>query len=134
MIWEVIHYTSELTLWEIQRVNSYLATKYWITLDQSIPQDYVSASGELYWDWMANSWYKYNITVIGRDDISQLNQKQSKSRSSINADWLVTVWLWMIAPSNESNTNVFDADWSYMAFWDDDWMCLRKNIKYKKFD
>lgn len=62
------------------RIQSYLAIKYGITLGvQGTSQDYVDSSGSVIWDQSANSGYNYDIAGIGRDDASELNQKQSKS-------------------------------------------------------
>ncbi|WP_243471520.1 LamG-like jellyroll fold domain-containing protein [Winogradskyella sp. MH6] len=62
------------------RIQSYLAIKYGITLGTNgTSQDYVDSDGTVIWDQSANSGYNYDIAGIGRDDISELNQKQSSS-------------------------------------------------------
>lgn len=62
------------------RIQSYLAVKYGITLGTNgTSQDYVDSDGTVIWDQSANSGYNYDIAGIGRDDISELNQKQSSS-------------------------------------------------------
>lgn len=65
---------------ERNRIQSYLAIKYGITLGvNGTTQDYVDAAGNVIWDQSANTGYNYDIAGIGRDDDSGLNQKQSKS-------------------------------------------------------
>ncbi|OIQ22862.1 LamG-like jellyroll fold domain-containing protein [Lacinutrix sp. MedPE-SW] len=65
------------------RIQSYLAIKYGITLGvNGTSQDYVDSQGNIIWDQSANAGYNYDITGIGRDDASELNQKQSKSVNS----------------------------------------------------
>ncbi len=65
---------------ERNRIQSYLAIKYGITLGvNGTSQDYVDSSGTVIWDQSANSGYNYDIAGIGRDDDSDLNQKQSSS-------------------------------------------------------
>jgi hypothetical protein len=66
---------------ERNRVQSYLAIKYGITLGvNGTTQDYVNSDGNVIWDQSTDSGvYNYDITGIGRDDASELNQKQSRS-------------------------------------------------------
>lgn len=61
------------------KIESYLAAKYGITLSQTTAQNYLNSSGTIYWNGSTNSGYNKNLTIIGRDDASALNQKQSKS-------------------------------------------------------
>ena len=81
---EVITYTSRkddanLTQ-ERNRIQSYLGIKYGITLGTNgTSQDYVDSDGTVIWDQSVNSGYNYDIAGIGRDDASELNQKQSRS-------------------------------------------------------
>nr|WP_321222405.1 choice-of-anchor D domain-containing protein [uncultured Psychroserpens sp.] len=81
---EVITYNSRKTdnnlSQERNRIQSYLAIKYGITLGvNGTTQDYVNSDGNVIWDQSANVGYNYDIAGIGRDDISELNQKQSRS-------------------------------------------------------
>ncbi|NOS94700.1 MAG: hypothetical protein HOP30_22545, partial [Cyclobacteriaceae bacterium] len=76
---EVIQYDRDLSASELNRVNSYMAIKYGVSLDQTTPTNYVTANGTVVWDATANSAYKYNIAGIGRDDASGLSQPKSKS-------------------------------------------------------
>ena len=71
---------SDLTR-ERNRIQSYLAIKYGITLGvNGTSQDYVNSDGDIIWDQAANSAaYNYDIAGIGRDDGAELNQKQSRS-------------------------------------------------------
>ncbi|TXE18508.1 choice-of-anchor D domain-containing protein [Psychroserpens burtonensis] len=66
---------------ERNRVQSYLAIKYGITLGvNGTTQDYVNSDGNVIWDQSTDSGvYNYDIAGIGRDDASELNQKQSRS-------------------------------------------------------
>jgi hypothetical protein len=81
---EVISYKvrkTDVTLsQERNRIQSYLAIKYGITLGvNGTSQNYVNSDGTTIWNQVANSGYNYDIAGIGRDDASQLNQKQSRS-------------------------------------------------------
>ena len=64
------------------RIQSYLAIKYGITLapdTNGTTKDYVNSDGNVIWDQSANIGFNFDIAGIGRDDISELNQKQSSS-------------------------------------------------------
>ena len=122
LIMEGITYNRSLTGAEAQRVNSYLALKYGITLrtvdnDASITEgNYVSSAGTVIWNKTANSAYHNNVTGIGRDDASELVQKQSRS---INTEALVTFGVGTgIAASNALNSNSFSADASFEVIGD----------------
>ena len=91
------------------RIQSYLAVKYGITLGvNGTSQDYVNSDGTVIWDQSANSGYNYDIAGIGRDDASELIQKQS---SSVNdaadgtgpTEGIVTMGLTDIYATNELN-------------------------------
>lgn len=91
---------------EIDRLETYLAIKYGVTLDNSgggTAGDYVSSDGDsTYWDASANSTYHNHVAGIALDGESGLNQKQSKSSVS---DALVTMGFGSIASDNASNSN-----------------------------
>ncbi len=113
---EALVYTRQLTDAEMGRVNSYLATKYGITIDQRTATDYVASDGTTkFWNAATNGIYKANIGAIGRDDASGLNQKQSKS-VNIMAQPILSIAT--IAASNSANTGSFLVDKSF-ASWAD---------------
>lgn len=69
---------------DLQKVNTYLAVKYGITLDNDISDinnnyDYLSSASTMIWNGIANATYHHNIFGIGRDDLSGLTQLKSKS-------------------------------------------------------
>ncbi len=77
---EIIAYPDTLTASEHVRVESYLAVKYGITIDNP-EYRYTASYGTRWWDG-ANAAYKpysYYITFIGRDDNSGLRQLRAKS-------------------------------------------------------
>ncbi len=88
---EIITYSNDLNTTERQQVESYLAAKYGITLDQSSGTDYIASNGSTeMWDKDASDANSYNgnIAIIGRDDGSALSQLKS---SSIATDAAVTI-------------------------------------------
>lgn len=111
---EVAEYSKALTATELQKVNSYLALKYGITMDQTTIQDYLASDGNK--SWAKDATYKYNIAGIGRDDLTALNQKQSQS---VNSGSQVLLALGSAAVSNTANTNTFSADMQYLVWGDD---------------
>jgi hypothetical protein len=97
---ETIIYSRQLDNTERQKVASYLAIKYGITLSHN----YVDPGGVIQWDSTANYGYGFNITGIGRDDCNGLHQRQSKSINTAQA--LITLGNGMeIASANAANAN-----------------------------
>lgn len=110
---EVISYSarkvdSDLTQ-ERNRIQSYLAIKYGITLGvNGTSQDYVDSDGTVIWDQSANVGYNYDIAGIGRDDASGLIQKQSRSVNNAfdggyRAQGILTMGLTDIYDTNNQN-------------------------------
>jgi hypothetical protein len=112
-------YSRNLSMAEMEKVYSYLAVKYGITLRLSTVTgstasgNYVSSDGTLIWNYVGNSNYHHDVAGIGRDDASGLEQKQS---NSVNSDNLVTVGLGGIAADNFNNLNSFEADGSFLLW------------------
>lgn len=66
---EVINYSSRVSDTERQKIESYLAIKYGITLNSGT-QDYIASDGTTtFWDASAAGSYTYNVFGIGRDNI-----------------------------------------------------------------
>lgn len=100
---EIIGYTSVMTATERQKIDSYLALKYGMTLTF----DYLSTSGGTIYT--VASPFNNNIIGIGRDDIEALTQKQSH-----NDDDTVRIYLSSLAATNAANTGSFSSDISYI--------------------
>ena len=81
---EVILYSGVPTASESQQINSYLATKYGITLGT----DYLNSSSIKVWDQATNTGFNNDIAGVGQDDASGLDQTQSQS---VNADSIVEI-------------------------------------------
>lgn len=120
---EIIVFADVPTSLEQQKVQSYLAIKYGITLDTSdndagvTEGDYIASDETTkYWDFTANSTYHNDVAGIGRDDTQVLDHKQSKSVSS---DRIVTIGLGTIASDNASNANSFAADKDFLVWGND---------------
>ncbi|MEZ4861110.1 MAG: choice-of-anchor D domain-containing protein [Caldilineaceae bacterium] len=119
LIPEAITYSRNLSTAEMERVYSYLAVKYGITMRLSTVTgstasgNYVSSDGTLIWNYAGNSNYHNDVAGIGRDDASGLEQKQSVS---VNSDNLITMGLGGIAATNAENINSFDADQSFLLW------------------
>lgn len=108
---EILAYNRQLTDSEMQKVNSYFAIKYGVTLGQGNGfvakngnnYNYVKGDGTVIWDATANSTYKNDIFGIGRDNCQGLYQKQSKS---VNATSFVTISNGSsVAATNAANTS-----------------------------
>ncbi|MEQ9232270.1 MAG: FG-GAP-like repeat-containing protein, partial [Cyclobacteriaceae bacterium] len=112
---EVIVYSSVLSVIDRQKMESYLAVKYGLTLDQSTPQDYIASNGSVIWSGNGLGFLN-NIGVIGRDDASELNQKQSRSEQIGS---ILGVAVGSFDTDNQSNANTFDADLTFLAWGHD---------------
>ena len=94
---EVVIYDEFLGDTDKQKIESYLALKYGITLQQTqlnfttpSPRSYLASDGSTMWDHTAPdaSTYDHDIAGIGRDDASGLGQVKSKSS---NTDSIITL-------------------------------------------
>ncbi|MFM8913417.1 MAG: hypothetical protein ACKOE6_10970, partial [Flammeovirgaceae bacterium] len=83
---EVIMYNNFPTITQRQQIESYLAIKYGVTLDQSIGgKDYLSSAGTtIYPATTTHAAYNNNIAGIGQDDGSALLQASSQSQNSFS--------------------------------------------------
>ncbi len=116
---EVIYFDQQLSATDQQKVESYLGIKYGITLDNTAggtAGDYLASDGTTLWDASTNSTYHHDVAIIGRDDLSELNQKQSKSA---NGDAIISIGLGSIAADNTSNANNFTVNYSFMLIGND---------------
>lgn len=119
---EVISYSArkvdtDLTQ-ERNRIQSYLALKYGITLGvNGTSQDYVNSDGTVIWDQNtgvpANDVFNYDIAGIGRDDASGLYQKQSRSvnnalDSGSRGQGVLTMGLSNVYNTNNLNPNTIN--------------------------
>ncbi len=107
---EVIVFTDTLSSLEKQKVNSYLAVKYGLTMTQN----YISSTGSIKKD--VSDGYANDIAGIGRDDCSGLHQKQSKS---MELEAIITIGQGTIASTNELNGNSIPADGTYLMWGND---------------
>jgi hypothetical protein len=115
---EVISYSSRKNdATERIRIESYLAIKYGITLGvNGVSQNYQDSNAAVIWNATANSGFNFDIAGIGRDDASQLNQKQSRSQNNgVNAP-VLTMGLGNIAITNSANANTFPTNRSFLIW------------------
>jgi hypothetical protein len=112
---EVITYDSRATDAERSNIRSYLAIKYGITLGTNgTAMDYTfDTAGTIIWNATANAGYNYDIAGIGRNDVTKLMQKQSRSNNNASG---ITIGLGDIAATNTANTNVFDTDKKFLVW------------------
>ena len=110
---EVITYDSRATDAERSNIRSYLAIKYGITLGANgTSRNYTNSAGTTIWDAAATG-YNFDIAGIGRDDITRLTQKQSRSINNAND---ITIGLGDIVATNKDNSSVFDNDKNFLVW------------------
>ncbi len=112
---EVIVYNNTLTTEQLQRIHSYLAIKYGLTLP--VGTNYLNSSGDVIWDATLNSIYHNNIAGIGTDVGSNLLQKQSKSEN-LNSILAISKSN-SIAISNNANPATFDDNLDFLIWGSD---------------
>lgn len=106
---EQIVYSNVLVANDQLKVESYLALKYGITLNQTSPTDYLASNGTtLMWDSGTTdaSIYNNDIFGVGRDDSSGLGQLKSKSN---NLDGVITI----LAEGESTGDNNDIADYNF---------------------
>jgi|GEM_PF-3128339 len=115
---EVIYFHDTLSTTERSRVNSYLAIKYGITLDQTSPNDYLASDSAEVWDADINTVYNNYIFGIGLDSVSALDQRVSKS---INDTTVLTIALENdFTTSNLARTTTFTDDLQFLMMGSND--------------
>ncbi|MGB0176038.1 MAG: beta strand repeat-containing protein, partial [Owenweeksia sp.] len=122
-IMEFAYYNGKVfTSTERNQVESYMAAKYGITLSGN----YLASDGSTtYWSSSTNSGYTNDVTGIGRDDLSTLDQKQSLGA---NTDSLISIGLGNINNSNANNINDFGSDLNFLFWGNDDGNLIFTNI------
>jgi hypothetical protein len=92
-IGEVLSYSQTNSSTDQHKIISSLSIKYGITLHETNSstavnlndKNYIDSQGTVIWNTVSNSSYDFDVAGIGRDDASELNQKQSSS-SNDNTD------------------------------------------------
>ncbi|NOT74188.1 MAG: T9SS type A sorting domain-containing protein [Cyclobacteriaceae bacterium] len=98
------------SLTELAQIHSYLSIKY----GMHKPGNYLASDGSVIWDATTNSTYHNDVTAIGRDDNSDLLQKQSKS---YNSDDIITIGAGpALTATNALNTGTFGGDKSFLVW------------------
>ncbi len=119
---EVIVFSDTKTAAEKALIESYLAVKYGINLGlygipalgiPHIPVPFYDSTGVALWDTTVNAGYTYNVSAIGRDDCTLLNQKESKS---IDPAAVVRMGLGDIYGTNDLNPNSFDNNMDFLIW------------------
>jgi hypothetical protein len=125
-ILEIINYSVSNNTTNRRRIETYLAIKYGITLgNNGTSLDYYNSSStnaatSIY---DAGAGFNYNIAGIGRDDVSQLYQKQSKTENTADD---VTIGLGNIYDKNSDNPNTFVGDKNYLVWGNDNGSLLAR--------
>jgi gliding motility-associated-like protein len=121
---EIVTYSTTLADADINKVESYLALKYGVTLSQNSAygpahSNYTASDGTVFWTAAAHTGYNKNITGIGRDDASSLLQKQSKSVHDSSLVYIYNDNTGGTFPAmNTGNSSSIVADKSFLLFGD----------------
>lgn len=122
LIGEAIAYERDLSEAEKQRVRTYIAIKYGLTLQHN----YIASNGTTtFWDLTTNTGYNNNIAGIARDDNGSLNQKQSWSINSAKEVLISTAGL---SNDNATNPNML-ADQQFLV-WGDNGLAKAPSVAF----
>ncbi len=116
-IGEFMFYNSTLNVTDLNKVHSYLALKYGITLDSTgggTQGDYVAPNGTLLWDASVNPKYHNNVIGIGREDAEAFDHRQSHS-----LDDSIRLYVGYLATTNLANFSPITNDSSYVLIGSD---------------
>ncbi|MBK6573620.1 MAG: T9SS type A sorting domain-containing protein [Saprospiraceae bacterium] len=109
---EIIVYDKLLNRKQINKIESYLAIKYGISLP--LTSNYYNSNGGIIWDPLQHKGFEHNLTSIGKDKNTNLNQLQSRNEYS---DVNLTLGLNQIESCNNDNKSTILNN-SYL-FWSD---------------
>ena len=113
---EAIEFSNDITDTDIGKVETYLAIKYGLTLDNTAggtTGDYIATTGTTIWDADDNPSYHNNIIGIAREDSDDLNQRQSHT-----LDDTTRIYTNSIAATNSANTGFFTSDYAFILMGD----------------
>jgi len=112
----IVYNAGHATGTEKQQIESYLALKYGITLDQATATAYLASDGtSKMWGESVNAAYNKDIFGIGRDDDQALDQRVSKS---VNSGSVMTVALdddFVSANTSATRTTTFANDLEFVT-------------------
>lgn len=114
---EFIFYNRTLSVLEMNKIHTYLAVKYGITLDNlggGIQGDYIATGGAVIWDASLFGNYHNNVIGIGREDNESLLQKQSHT-----FDDVTRIYINNLSLTNVSNSGTIVNDTSYVLIGND---------------
>jgi hypothetical protein len=109
---EIIYYDLQLSATDQVKVESYLAIKYGITLDNTDGEtngDYIATNGSTVWDASLNTTFHNGVIGIARDDSSALYQRQSHQ-----VDDSTRIYLSTLSTLNSSNGGTFSSDEQFL--------------------
>lgn len=106
-ICESIVYSRMLSNRERQKIDTYLALKYGVTLDQTAPSSYVGSDGRVVWDAVANAEFSHHIFGLCNDTVSRFYTRENTSAEEadllkINADTLPSMSYAILGDDNNS--------------------------------
>ena len=104
-----------------QKIYSYLAIKNGVSLhnptstldDHRADWDYLDSNNNVIWDYSSNTTFNYDVAGIGRDDNSELFQKQSKSENSTS---IVAIGLNKVEDLGSQNSANFENDKDFLIW------------------
>lgn len=121
---ELITYKSPVSADAKSSIESYLACKYGLTLEQWVSgQNYYLSDRSVMWDATENTWFRNSVGCIARDESSSFYQTGSKNTES--SKWVISV---SATSLNDKESLTWSDDWLSYS----DWTFKMSPIWYKK--
>ncbi|MCX6319450.1 MAG: hypothetical protein NTW29_19390 [Bacteroidetes bacterium] len=113
-IGEIVYFDTYINAIQRDQVESYLSVKYGITKNGN----YFNTAGTVIWNAATNAGYHNNITGIGRDDVTGLHQKVSRS---VNSSTVLTISTStdFTSANNTAGRTAISSNNSYLLIGDD---------------
>ena len=83
-ICESVVYSRMLSNRERQKIDTYLALKYGVTLDQTAPSSYVGSDGRVVWNAVTDAEFSHHIFGLCHDTISSFYSSETTSAEDVN--------------------------------------------------
>lgn len=122
---EIIYYPRILNKVEKLKVETYLSLKYGLSIVGE--SDYIGSDGKKIWEYKKNKLYNCRVTGIGRDDQSELLQKQSGNAKNDG----IYIGLGIIDTTNQHNKYPID-DKTFLMWGDNNGSTVLSNDKKNK--
>ena len=125
----VMNGDEQLSDTDIQRIHSYLAIKYGLTLENTA-DNFLDSDGNVIWNRTVNDGFNHHIFGIGRDNATRLNQVQNRHHDS----HILTLFKGnRVETLNNNNSTAFAVDKTYLMLGSNN-QSINADVSYSHFE